>query len=1202
MSQTSQQMSLTEYNMKKIGDYDTMPVIGLLFDPASHNGVDLTRKHQILSFDQFLLKYLPKIIQTRTVFDSYIKEENNIHNYSKLTHTIEISNVQYSKPRGKTMSGGDRILFPINARRNDLDYKIDIYVDAYYKLEAFDAEGRVVETIEKRVDHFTYFRLPILVGCCKCSLYGFTREQYLQVNEDPYDLGGYFILKGSEKVIISLERLAQNMPLYTELYNRDKGDYNYLCTVKSRIDDEFNITYTLKIFFNQGDKYILVNIPSTRVKKRNYIPFIVIMKALGIETDREIISYYLGRDFTSLEDLSEVEKAGINLISNSLNPEVTNFDYHTTLIITKLDALDFLVPYVIKVHEQEALNFDRTKLRLKVQDYINQNILPHLGTESYDTKKAFYICRVMLRKLINGFYKTNEFQWDPNSFIIKRVDTAGILMAQLFKQLFDQNINSMKKSLTQDTSSGNMEQIRQILDIRFVSVLINTKIATTFDSAIRKGNWHVAKFHGQRRTGVTQTLERESYLRACSHISRINTSISSTQGKSSNISIHNLHATHLGIICDFETPEGQKIGVAKNKATSAEITIGFEKSDLLIALEPLKEERLWIPFEELNLLESSQYRPIFANGDLIGFTDRVSEFWKKCIELRRSGIVPYEFGVVYDHMRDEMRLSCDNGRMIRPLLIVDPKNRLRLNSEIIGKIVTREITWQQLIAGPYCCIEYVDVEETALNCLLAQYPSEVYNTNYEDKQFTHCEIHPTLVVGIAAGTIPYLEHLYGVRGLFASALNKHAISFSSMNMAYRTDAIAHMLQYGQIPISLTCLREMTNMIKYPTGQNCFVLIGCYTGYNQEDSLVVNQGSIERGMLNTFMYKTVSLEIDDGQRQLVIYPDFEKVDNLSPQYYYRKIDQETGIIRLGSVVEERDILICLLESERYTERKRDISIVYTEKYSSVVDDIIQGINESGRRFIKIKLRTFRQPRIGDKLAITGAQKSTISLTLPQWYMPFTEDGISPDIIINPNAFPGRMSIGVIFEMISNLIGTKLQVYIDATAYNRTNIETINRNLVQLGFEDGGKQTFYNGFTGSKIKTKLFAAPCYYQRLKHMVEDKIHARSIGSIVGLTRQPVSGRAKGGGLKIGGMEINAIIAHGASMVLNDKLMRCSDAFDCYVCDNCGLLADFNNETGLYHCRTCPESYIKPIRIPYTFKLFQQYLMGVGIGVRLFT
>ena len=318
-------------------------------------------------------------------------------------------------------------------------------------------------------------------------------------------------------------------------------------------------------------------------------------------------------------------------------------------------------------------------------------------------------------------------------------------------------------------------------------------------------------------------------------------------------------------------------------------------------------------------------------------------------------------------------------------------------------------------------------------------------------------------------------------------------------------------------------------------------------------------------------------------------------------WYKHVDRETGIVKVGSLVNRRDVLVSMVGTEKIPNsdmsRMVDKSIAWNEKFSAIVDSVIIG-----NSFIKLKLRIFRKPKIGDKFCSSSAQKGTISLVLPQWHMPFTGDGISPDIIMNPHGFSTRMTIGMIVEMVSGLIGAECMTFIDATAFNNTDIHELWNKMEELGFNRGGKQVFYDGFTGKKIRTELFMAPSFYYRLKHMVDDKMHGRARGPTVGLTRQPISGRARDGGFKIGTMEIDAIASHGVNEFLRDRIMDASDGTHMYVCDSCGMIAVHNDALGLYMCTACPSAQINKVYIPYCTNLLQQYQVGIGSAMRLFT
>lgn len=1177
-------------SLRKIDDGDTMHILNLLFS-SEDSHIRVLKKHQINSFNKFLDVYLPKLLLKKEKFSIGIASPTSSEGYNKFDIIVKFSNVTYTPPMYKSYVGEERVsnIFPNEARRMNLDYELNIYVDIKLTIKAYigDTMRKVFKT---SIDNHPLTRMPAMVCSRMCSLAPYPLEEYHRFFEDRYDGGGYFIIKGQEKVVVSSERVVQNTVFYENITGKSHRKNNHLCHVKSRLDDKFDIIFKFQIAFSPITRQITFVFPLVSYNKP--MPISLLLTSLGLVTDESIISYVIRKNLSLIDNVSDLDIDMFRLLEPSLNKQIIVNGEHV-MITSKINALDILGDFILPAMERMVLDNIEDK-RTRTQDYIDKKVLPHLGTSV--SKKAFYICSIMIRKLLLGILG-RTIKHDKNSFVIKRVDTAGPLFAQLFKQykdnMFKTIINKSRELLTKQSFS-TIENLGQEAIVNILGVKHGD---SPFNLPVKNGDWGIGQQQTKKaKSGITQTLERESYLMALSGTRRVNATISAKQyGLATNI--RELHSTQLGMICILETPESEKIGLLKNLALSVEITTGQAKEPLETIVKSQEE---FISIESYVNYFINDRTIIFINGAIIGLTEKAKMLTKKLINLRREGIIPYDISISYKTGENELQIWRDDGRMIRPLLIVDPGNKLRITQDIIDKIKKREITWTEIISGNQCCIEYLSVEEIIESCVLAQYPSEVYAMNSNVKRFTHCEIHPSMIFGVSGGVIPFANHNPGIRGLYQSSMNKQAIGQTSTTMNYRTDAIALMLQFPQIRISTTLTCELIDYNKLSPGQNAMLLIACYTGFNQEDSLIVNQTSIERGLLNTYTYKTINIEILEGKNKCVKYPDFEKIQEIEEKWYSH-LDKETGIIKVGSVINKRDVLVSMIGVEEIPNSSKtrmvDKSVAWVENFEAVVDSIIVG-----NSFIKIKIRVFRRPKTGDKFCSSSAQKGTISVVLPQWYMPLTKDGVSPDIIMNPHGFSTRMTLGMIIEMISSIVGAKCMVFVDATTFNNTDIHALWKRMKKLGYDRAGKQVFYNGFTGEQIVTQLFMAPSFYYRLKHMVDDKVHGRGRGPNVGLTRQPVGGRAKEGGLKVGTMEVNAIAAHGGNDFIRDRLMDASDGTEMYICDNCGMVAVHNDELGIYKCTACPTSHVSKVYIPYCTNILQQYEAGMGIRMKLST
>jgi DNA-directed RNA polymerase II subunit RPB2 len=483
------------------------------------------------------------------------------------------------------------------------------------------------------------------------------------------------------------------------------------------------------------------------------------------------------------------------------------------------------------------------------------------------------------------------------------------------------------------------------------------------------------------------------------------------------------------------------------------------------------------------------------------------------------------------------------------------------------------------------------------------------------RTFTHCEIHPAMILGVCASIIPFPDHNQSPRNTYQSAMGKQAMGVTLTNYNMRMDTMANVLYYPQKPLATTRSMEYLKFRDLPAGQNAIVAIACYSGYNQEDSVIMNQSAIDRGLFRSLFYRAY---MDQEKRVgISVVENFEKPvrsDTLKMKHgTYDKLDDD-GIITPGSRVSGDDIIIgktapIAPDAEELGQRtklhvKRDVSTPLRSTENGIVDQVLLTTSVEGLKFVKVRTRTTKVPQIGDKFASRHGQKGTIGITYRQEDMPFTADGLTPDIIINPHAIPSRMTIAHLIECLLSKVASLTGQEGDATPFTDVTITSISEILKTYGFQQRGFEVMYNGHTGRKLAAQIFLGPTYYQRLRHMVDDKIHARARGPLQILTRQPVEGRARDGGLRFGEMERDCMISHGASAFLKERLLDVSDAFRVHICEICGLMTPVAKlSQGQFECRPCKnKTKIAQIIIPYAAKLLFQELAAMNVATRMFT
>ena len=604
--------------------------------------------------------------------------------------------------------------------------------------------------------------------------------------------------------------------------------------------------------------------------------------------------------------------------------------------------------------------------------------------------------------------------------------------------------------------------------------------------------------------------------------------------------------------------------------------------------------------EPLHIEPKPNKTKIYINGELLGYCEDPVNFTQEMREKRRNGEVSHEMNITYYEDNDEIYIFNDPGRARRPLIIVEDGVPL-LREEHMNKVANGKLKWDDLINNGL--IEYLDAEEEE-NSYIAM--------NFADlnDEHTHLEIDPATMLGICAGIIPFSDHNSSPRNTMEAGMTKQALGLYVSNYALRTDTRAHLLHHPQTPIVKTRIIDSTNYDLRPSGQNFVVALMSYEGYNMEDAMVINKGSLERGLARSSFfraYDTSEKRYAGGQVDKFEVPD-KNIKGYRSEEAYRNLDED-GVVNPESYVESGDVLIGKTSPPRFleenfesglTEKRRETSVTVRHGEKGIVDAVLLSETVEGSRLAKIRVRDTRQPEFGDKFASRHGQKGVVGLILSPEDVPFTEFGVVPDLIVNPHAIPSRMSIGQVLEMVAGKAGCLEGQRVDATPFNQTLEDEIKQQLIDNGFESAGCESLYSGVTGERIDAEIFVGVAYYQKLHHMTTDKVYARSRGPVQVLTRQPTEGRAREGGLRFGEMERDCLIAHGAALTLKERLLDESDKYEAIVCDNCGMLAVFDKNRNKKYCPICGDVETYPVEISYAFKLLLDELKSLCIFPKL--
>jgi DNA-directed RNA polymerase subunit B len=1035
------------------------------------------------------------------------------------------------------VDGTKHEIYPMEARFRNLTYAAPLSLEMTPVIN-----GRELETELVLIGDF-----PVMLKSKLCFLSELLPEELIEHGEDPNDPAGYFLVNGSERVIVALEDLAPNRILVDIDTHGAKPVYQakiFSTTVGFRARIQLRM---------KGDGAIYVSMPGVPTE----IPFVILMRALGLESDKEIA------------DIVSPEKAVQNELESSFE---------------KAGGFDTIDEAIMYIGNRVAHGQVEEYRRRRAETLLDRNFLPHLGRNIEKRgEKAFFLgemaCRVIELKL--GRRKPD----DKDHFKNKRLKLAGPLLSDLFRIAFRSLCRDIKYQLERMGLKRSTITISAAVRPGIISDRLKHALAT--------GNWR------RGRVGVTQLLDRTNRISTVSHLRRLQSPLSRSQP---NFEARDLHPTHWGRLCPNETPEGSNCGLVKNLALAASMSVSVNQKKVKQTLYRMGV----IPIQEANETIRVSGAKVFVDGCPIGFCMSPQELVTELRDKRRSGKISPEVNVAYfskvHGVKEEVYVNCDEGRVRRPLIVVEA-GAPKLQPEHIEKLRSEEWAWEDFVRRGI--VEYVDAEEEE-NVLVTLYPEGVASKH------THMEIAPYTMLGICASIIPYAEHNQSPRNSYEAAMVKQALGVYATNFLYRVDSRSHLLHYPQTPLVKTKPMDIVGHDLRPSGQNCVVAVISFEGYNMEDALIFNKASIERGLSRSTFYRIYAAECRQylgGLRDQFAAPE-PGIRGYRGEQYYRLLETD-GMISLESEALGGDVLIGRSSPPRFLEEykefevkgptMRDTSVDVRQAETGVVDDVFITETGEGSKLVKVRMRSQRVPELGDKFASRHGQKGVIGMIVPQEDMPFSTDGVVPDIIINPHAIPSRMTIGQFLESMAGKVAAARGRAADGTPFISENPQKLKKALIELGFSHTGRDALYNGITGEKFVADIFMGMVYYQKLHHMVTDKVHARARGQVQMLTRQPTEGRARGGGLRFGEMERDCLIGHGAAMLLRDRLLEESDKYTLYVCERCGYIAYYDSKQRKYVCRLCEDkAEISPVTISYAFKLLLQEMMSLCIAPRL--
>jgi DNA-directed RNA polymerase II subunit RPB2 len=1068
-------------------------------------------RHQIESYNDFVNNQLERTIQMfNPVTIASDQDFDKKTKKYKLDIEVTFSNFHLYRAQIHENNGATKLMFPQEARLRNFTYASTMTVDANIKYTVRTGENlENVQTLYKSIPGIHIGKLPIMLKSSICILNQYSHINNAETGECAYDAGGYFIINGSEKTVLGQERAAENK---VYCFNISKGNtkWNWLAEVKSVPDNkcispkQINLTIASK---NNGFGFpIYIQIP--RVK--HPLPLFVLFRALSVLSDKDICE----------KIMLDIEGGDNNhAILASLQASI--IDANT--VLTYEDAMRQLTSNVMYTPMNMDKETGAKKKRDFATDILSSDLFPHCKTQ---TQKIYFLGYMTLRliKCSLGILK----QDDRDSYMNKRIDLTGALLNNLFRNYFNKVVKDMSKQVIREINTGSWRSTEDYLGIinktNVYKIIKSTTIENGIKRALSTGDFGIKNVN-TNKVGVAQVLNRLTYVSSLSHLRRVNTPIDKS-GKL--IPPRKLHNTTWGFLCLAESPEGASVGVVKNISYMSHITIPSNSESLHIQVESHIDTL--DKFADCKDLYDKV--KVFVNGAWVGISRHPVELYTILKEKKSRGMINVYTSIVFDIRNKEIRVCSDAGRITRPVLRVKD-NKSFISADLLRKLDRKELSWDDLVTDCKigdAIIEYIDPEEqnfsmiamkrTDLRNSLLQRGSQNYN-------YTHCEIHPSTIFGILASCIPFPEHNQSPRNTYQCAMGKQAMGMYVTNFHNRMDKTAYVLSNPMRPLVDTRVMRMIKLDEIPSGAPVIVAIMSYTGYNQEDSILINKGAIDRGLFSATIYHTEKDEDKklNGDEEIRCKPDSTKTKGMKFGNY-GKLNSK-GVIPENSIIENRDIImgkVIPIKENRNDHTKlvkyEDVSKMHRTTEDSYIDRNYMERNGDGYVICKVRIRTFRKPVIGDKLSSRHGQKGTIGNIIPEMDMPFTKNGQRPDIIINPHAIPSRMTIAQLKETLLGKVLLELGLFGDGTSFGELDVYTIRNELLKLGYENNGNELLYNGLSGEQIESEIFMGPAFYQRLKHMVNDKQHSRSIGPMVNLTRQPAEGRSRDGGLRFGEME----------------------------------------------------------------------------------
>lgn len=1179
--------------------------------------------HHIQSMNLFYVEGIKQIITS--VFDiegriKNLRTDQFIEGQpvSEVLYNVKFSNIRIEPPTTiKDTSGQEQILTPSTARQLSLTYSVRVIVDATVTVTAMAGGHQVVRTAE--IKNRELAKVPCMVRSIYCHTYNASKDTLKRMGEDPLDPGGYFIIKGTEWAIVNLENQANNIfHVHKNMYKNELARGSFL----SKPGDGFeNMYQTLIRLLRNG----AITIEVTTSKKDKFeIPFYLIFRALGVSSDKEIIEMIVYSDL-SRETPDHLTTSLIKMLEQAFAADAGKFadiqhERNPTTVIQAISQKlnENLMQTSAGRRDENVLKY----LNASFLNKLNTFILPHVGmTEKERGLKARFLGYLINKLLLvhKGILPPTNRDSQRN----KRIHSAGISFAKTFKTDFNFVIvHEIRKHFQTSFRDSPFSSV-PIGDVLEKS-LANSNLEKMLVKAIISGNKTLTIKRNEIVNRISsQALHRKNDINVKSTLNTINASNSMSHKQTERADeMRRVHTSNLGYIDPSQSPDtGEDVGMTNQQACTASIsplTSSFQLREILTNDPDI------VPLDGLPNWRIRNMTKVFLNGSWIGCSMLSHELAKRYRDYRRAGKIYALTSIVWELGSREIHFMTDVGRLLRPLIIVynnqdeydaaltsaptgeapakPPVFRqwIRLTTAHILKLQTNEIGMDDLVREGI--IEYIAPDEQE-NLLLAPNITTLReNANNVLMPYTHLEIEQS-IFGIVTLAAPMGNHSNTVRNTMYTNHRKQAAGWFALNYPHRMDKNTVLQWYCDRPIAST----FSDTLTYPSGQNVIVALALYGGENCEDSIKVNKSSVDCGMFNASFYnfERVTLEknelfADQSTRPLTMdLKSDANYDSVGDGYWVKE----------GTIVKSGDVLVAKVAKlakpigkYKYTDR----SVIYRRDEPVYIEKVVETREEDSsnlevKKLIKIKWRANRPLIVGDKLSSRTGNKGICSVMVPRCDMPYTEDGLVPDLIVNSHSIPTRMALNQLIECTMGILGATRGTHIDATTFMRQDIDGMIEMLEKHGLKNGGHRRMYNGLTGEWLDTLIFVGTTTYQRLQKFVIDEHYATLTGPTSVLTRQPLEGRAHDGGLRIGEMEGQNLSAHGTMRAFHEKFYRDSDGMFIYVCRGCGARAIVNEERKIYNCRNCGDlADIARVPSSWASNLFLNEAGTMNVDMRL--